>query len=229
MPRRGRSIGTAVDSLSTPSASPPISRTPSAYPPASVPWRRRHWSARWVRPSGCTTSGRRNRDQTTAIGEQSVTTNPSRRDVLTSSIALAATVAIPSLAHVSPALAASSIMSAAEIVAAIRAEQSTADDLANAAFARAEQVRELNALIIINKDPGLAAAAQNDAWSRPGPLPLAGLPIVVKDNINTADMPTSAGTPALQNAQPSANAPSLQKLLNAGVIMIGKSNMHELA
>ena len=39
---------------------------------------------------------------------------------------------------------------------------------------------------------------------RRGPLPLAGLPIVVKDNINTADMPTSGGTPALQNAQPEA-------------------------
>ena len=61
------------------------------------------------------------------------------------------------------------------------------------------------------------------------PLPLAGLPIVVKDNINTADMPTSAGTPALQNARPRRNAPSLQKLLDAGAIVIGKANMHELA
>src|SRR3979490_1308414 len=52
---------------------------------------------------------------------------------------------------------------------------------------------------------------------------------VVKDNINTADMPTSAGTPALQNARPTSNAPSLQKLLDAGAIIIGKTNMHELA
>ena len=35
---------------------------------------------------------------------------------------------------------------------------------------------------------------------------LAGLPIVVKDNINTKDMPTSGGTPALQNARPTADA-----------------------
>jgi Asp-tRNA(Asn)/Glu-tRNA(Gln) amidotransferase A subunit family amidase len=81
----------------------------------------------------------------------------------------------------------------------------------------------------VNKDPALAAAAEIDAWSRPGPLPLAGLPIVIKDNINTADMPTSAGTPALRNAQPGFTAPSLQRLLKAGVIMIGKANMHELA
>jgi mandelamide amidase len=52
---------------------------------------------------------------------------------------------------------------------------------------------------------------------------------VVKDNINTKDMPTSGGTPALQNARPTANAPSLQKLLDAGAIVIGKTNMHELA
>ncbi len=58
---------------------------------------------------------------------------------------------------------------------------------------------------------------------------MPGLPIVIKDNINTADMPTSAGTPALQNARTSFNAPSLEKLIEAGVIMIGKANMHELA
>jgi mandelamide amidase len=120
-------------------------------------------------------------------------------------------------------------MSAAEIVAAIRNKKIKAFDVTKAAIARAEEVRDLNALIVLNKDPALAAAAEIDDWQRPGPLPLAGLPIVVKDNINTADMPTSAGTPALQNAQPHANAPSLQQLLNAGVVMIGKANMHELA
>ncbi|MFH1339840.1 MAG: indoleacetamide hydrolase [Pseudomonadota bacterium] len=121
-----------------------------------------------------------------------------------------------------------SLMSAAEIVAAIREKKITATDVAKAAFARAEQVRDLNALIIVNKDPALAAAAEIDEGGR-GQLPLAGLPIVVKDNINTADMPTSGGTPALQKAQPGRNAPSLQKLLKAGVIMVGKANMHELA
>src|ERR1700704_1899837 len=158
-----------------------------------------------------------------------MTTNPSRRAMLASSIAVAAGAALPSLGHVSSAMADSSSMSAAEIIAAIREKKITATDVAKAAIARAEQVKDLNALIILNKDPALAAAAEIDSWERPGPLPLAGLPIVVKDNINTADMPTSGGTPALQNAQPARNAPSLQKLLNAGAVMIGKANMHELA
>ena len=156
-------------------------------------------------------------------------TSPSRRDILKSSAAVAAGAALPALGRVTPAMAQPGLMSAAEIVAAIRDKKITATDVAKAAFARAEQVKDLNALIIVNKDPALAAAAEIDSWSRPGPLPLAGLPIVIKDNINTADMPTSGGTPALQNVQPSGNAPSLQKLLKAGVIMIGKANMHELA
>jgi Asp-tRNA(Asn)/Glu-tRNA(Gln) amidotransferase A subunit family amidase len=156
-------------------------------------------------------------------------TNPSRRDILKTSAGLAAGAVLPSLGGASPAMADTNSMSAAEIVAAIRARKITATQVAKAAFARAEQVKDLNALIFVNKDPALAATAEIDEWSRPEPLPLAGLPIVIKDNINTADMPTSAGTPALQNAQPHRNAPSLEKLLKAGVIMIGKANMHELA
>jgi indoleacetamide hydrolase len=158
-----------------------------------------------------------------------MTDSPSRRDILKSSAAIAAGTALPSLGHVSSAMADPSLMSATEIVAAIRDKKISATEVAKAAIARAEQVKDLNALIILNKGPALAAAAEIDSWERPGPLPLAGLPIVVKDNINTVDMPTSGGTSALQNAQPGGNAPSLKKLLNAGVIMIGKANMHELA
>ncbi len=157
-----------------------------------------------------------------------MTANPSRREVLTSSIAVAAGAALPSLGHVSPAMANPSLMSAAEIIAAIRNKKITATDVAKAAFARAEQVKDLNALIFLNKDPALAAAAEIDEGGR-GPLPLAGLPVVIKDNINTVDMPTSGGTPALHKAQPRRNAPSVQKLLKAGVIMVGKANLHELA
>ena len=54
-----------------------------------------------------------------------------------------------------------SLMSAAEIIAAIRDKKITATDVAKAAFARAEQIKDLNALIFLNKDPALAAAARN--------------------------------------------------------------------
>jgi len=58
---------------------------------------------------------------------------------------------------------------------------------------------------------------------------LNGLPIIVKDNIDSADLLTTAGTPGLRLNQPTRNAVVLQKLLNEGAILIGKSNMHELA
>jgi Asp-tRNA(Asn)/Glu-tRNA(Gln) amidotransferase A subunit family amidase len=156
-----------------------------------------------------------------------MTASPSRRDVLIS-IALAAGAATPpSLGYVSSAMADSSSPTAAEIVADIRSRKMTAVSAVRAAFDRAEQLKDLNAFIILNKDGALAAAARVDAGETTGAL--AGLPIVVKDNINTSDMPTSAGTPALQHARPTRNAPSLQKLLDAGAIIIGKTNMHELA
>ena len=153
--------------------------------------------------------------------------NPSRRYILTSSIALAAGATLPSLGPVNSAMADSASPTAAEIIAAIRSKQMTAVSAVQAAIARAEQMKDLNAFIILNKDGALAAAAQVDKGEKTGAL--AGLPIVIKDNINTAGLPTSAGTPALQNARPTRNAPSLQKLLDAGAVVIGKTNMHELA
>ena len=124
-------------------------------------------------------------------------------------------------------MADSSSATAAEIVASIRDKKMTAVSAVRVALERAEQLKELNAFIVLNRDGALAAAARVDSGETTGAL--AGLPIIVKDNINTSDMPTSAGTPALQNARPAANAPSLQKLLDAGAIVIGKANMHELA
>ncbi|KJC45861.1 indole acetimide hydrolase [Bradyrhizobium sp. LTSP885] len=116
---------------------------------------------------------------------------------------------------------------AAEIVAAIRDKKLTAVSVVQAALDRAERLKDLNAFILLNRDGALAAARRVDAGELTGAL--AGLPVVVKDNINTADLPTSGGTPALQHARPARNAPSLQKLLDAGAVVIGKTNLHELA
>src|SRR4051794_30773766 len=125
-----------------------------------------------------------------------MTEDLSRRDILTSSVAAAVSAAVPSVTAMSPAMAQPTPLSAAEIVAAFRAKKVTATALTLAAIERAEQLKDLNAFIFINKDGALAAAAEIDE-GRSGSFagPLAGLPIVIKDNINTADMPTSGGTP----------------------------------
>ena len=58
---------------------------------------------------------------------------------------------------------------------------------------------------------------------------LHGIPFLVKDNINTSGFPTTAGTPALFKNRPNKNAPVVNKLINEGAVLVGKTAMHELA
>jgi len=100
-----------------------------------------------------------------------------------------------------------------------------------AALDRAERIRSLNAFIAVDRAGAIARARRIDAMRTAGSaLPaLAGLAIVVKDNIDTSELPTTGGTAALRDVRPRANAPALQKLIDAGAIVIGKTNLHELA
>src|SRR5262249_8101025 len=59
--------------------------------------------------------------------------------------------------------------------------------------------------------------------------PLAGLPMMLKDNINTVGFPTTAGTTFLRDYRPKTNAPLAEMLFKQGAILFAKSNMHELA
>lgn len=122
-------------------------------------------------------------------------------------------------------------LSASQVVANIKNGSLKAETYMTAVIARAKAASGLNAMIFLNETAALAAAKAVDAAKANGtPLgALAGLPIVVKDNINTKDMKTTGGTPSLRHNQPIANAPSLQKLIDAGAIILGKSNLHEWA
>jgi Asp-tRNA(Asn)/Glu-tRNA(Gln) amidotransferase A subunit family amidase len=59
--------------------------------------------------------------------------------------------------------------------------------------------------------------------------PLHGIPILIKDNYDTADMPTSGGALGLATLQPAADAFQVKKLRDAGAVILGKTTMHELA
>jgi amidase len=88
----------------------------------------------------------------------------------------------------------------------------------------------INALINLNAD-ALKQAQRIDAELKPKsnrPM-LFGIPFIVKDNFNTAGIPTSAGSAALKHSVPPMNASAVQKLLDQGAILIGKANMSELA
>ena len=122
-------------------------------------------------------------------------------------------------------------LTATEAVAAIQTGRLKATDYVATLLARAAALQTLNALTALNMEGALAAARHIDSLSAQAraALPLAGLPVVIKDNINTTGLLTSAGTPALDGFVPDNNAPSVQRLLDAGAIVLGKANMHELA
>jgi len=88
----------------------------------------------------------------------------------------------------------------------------------------------LNVILALNPN-ALAEADQRDAdYARSGPVgPLHCIPLVLKDNYNTADLPTTGGSAALAGAQPKADAFIVARLRKAGAIILGKSNMHEFA
>jgi len=85
----------------------------------------------------------------------------------------------------------------------------------------------LNAVIELNPE-ALSIAARLDAQKRCGPL--HGLPILIKDNIDTADaMETTAGSFALIGARPERDAFLVHRLRSAGVVLLGKTNLSEWA
>jgi Asp-tRNA(Asn)/Glu-tRNA(Gln) amidotransferase A subunit family amidase len=87
-----------------------------------------------------------------------------------------------------------------------------------------------NSILTLNKK-ALAEADRLDAERMTGaPVGLLhGAPLVLKDNYNTADLPTTGGSASLCGMQPSADAFVVAKLRSAGAIILGKSNMHEFA
>ena len=118
-------------------------------------------------------------------------------------------------------------MTASEIVAAVAAGELTATEIATALVEAAEAKRDLNALVRFEPERFLAAAKAADAAKTRGPL--HGLPLVIKDNIDIAGYVTSAATPSLTRNLRTNTAPVMQKLLDAGALVMSKANMHELA
>ena len=81
---------------------------------------------------------------------------------------------------------------------------------------------------LVPKADNLARIQELAAGGKHDTLPLFGVPFAVKDNIDVVGLPTTAGCPAYAY-QPSATATVVQKLLNAGAILIGKTNMDQFA
>lgn len=121
-----------------------------------------------------------------------------------------------------------------ELQAALSTGRLTSVQLVDAYLARIRAYDQrgprLNAIIRVNPRARAEAEAL-DAERKAGKVrgPLHGIPVIVKDNYDTADMPTSAGTVALAGVVPPRDATVVRKLREAGAIVLAKSNLHELA
>jgi mandelamide amidase len=122
-------------------------------------------------------------------------------------------------------------LTASEAVQQLCAGTLTSEQLVTAYVAQAKAKANLNALITLDEAGALKAARAADALRKRGGAckPLAGLPMLIKDNIQVRGLPATAGTPALKGFVPGTDAPVVAKLRAAGAVVLGKSNMHELA
>ena len=119
-------------------------------------------------------------------------------------------------------------MTISQIVKGVKEGSIRAQDLLSQDLAKIEEKRHLNAVIEVNPDALDIAKALDAAPDKEGAL--YGLPILIKDNVGTADkMRVSAGSIALAENQAKTEAPAAQKLREAGALLLGKANMTEFA
>jgi amidase len=107
----------------------------------------------------------------------------------------------------------------------------TSEELVSAYIKQIEVFDDsINSISIINPEALAIAKKLDEDYKNTGILkPLHGIPLIVKDNINTKGLPTTGGALALKNFIPEENAFIINKLIDAGAIIIAKSNMAEWA
>ncbi len=117
-----------------------------------------------------------------------------------------------------------------EIAASVRAGQLTAESVVSAALARMEATASLGAFVHVDRDRALADARSVDARVAAGELlPLAGVPVAVKDNLCTEGLETSCASKMLGGFVATYEATAVSRLRAAGAVVIGKTNMDEFA
>ncbi|MBV9503577.1 MAG: amidase [Acidobacteriia bacterium] len=114
----------------------------------------------------------------------------------------------------------------------LRAKATSPVELTQACLLRIERYNPaVNAFITVAGDSALAAARERETEAMKGKWrgPLHGIPIALKDNIDTAGIRTTGASELFKDRVPAEDAPAAERLKEAGAILLGKLNMHEFA
>jgi len=123
----------------------------------------------------------------------------------------------------------------AEIQQALREGRVTARQLVQLYVERIEAYDKrgpaINAIVVINPDAMARAEELDSIFAATGRFvgPLHGIPVIVKDNYDTHDLPTTAGSASLAGSIPPDDAYQVRRIRDAGAIVLAKSNMAEFA
>jgi Asp-tRNA(Asn)/Glu-tRNA(Gln) amidotransferase A subunit family amidase len=122
----------------------------------------------------------------------------------------------------------------AQIETALRSRALTCRSLVEQYLARIEandkQGASLNAIVVVNPDALKIADDLDRRFAQSGPVgPMHCVPVIAKDNYETVDMPTTAGSLSLKGMMTGKDAFVVKRLRDAGAVMIAKSNMAEFA
>jgi amidase len=150
---------------------------------------------------------------------------PSRRDFLYAAAALTAARASAETPNIEEA-------TLADLEAGLTANRFTSASLVEQYLTRIADVdKKINSVIELNPDAPAIAAALDRERKEKGPRgPLHGIPILIKDNIDTADkMMTTAGSLALAGTPAPKDAALVIRLREAGAVLLGKTNLSEWA
>src|SRR5512144_1046468 len=118
--------------------------------------------------------------------------------------------------------------SAKQLAGEIRRKKVGCLELLDAYLARVERYNpRLNAIVVLDRDGARrraraadAALARGKAWG-----PLHGVPMTIKESYDVVGMPTTWGLPELKDNHPPKNALAVDRLLAAGVVLFGKTNV----
>ncbi len=120
------------------------------------------------------------------------------------------------------------LRSATELTAMLRNREISSVEMLRHFLSRVERLNPpLNAIVAMNIEAAMARAAEADKARAAGQSwgPLHGLPMTIKDSFEVTGMPTTSGAPELRDHRSKENAVAVQRLLDAGAVIFGKTNV----